>query len=613
MSMIITKENYPDIWDGNLADQADNKTNIANKRLYLAIRRLLREHFGIDSKPSNTEPQNFPQDFGVNKSKAKDPAGGPDIDVEVVTKEKVRFAAIHGQLVQAGYDDPSMGRMERWTQQIVASHGNTRSREEIEAEFANLFPAGSIRLISPDDQALPHWEPGDGAQVAVNAEPHPVPERWRKGDRHSFRVLIVPEFIAQFTKAVQRFHANQDLYEQVFLGLRRHGRGKRNNGHVTTETTLRTPQLAQVAESLIAEGVSADDAHIDMLVFNAISRVLGAGGGAHSGVPSGHFSGFAVSLPDLDAGTHVEIIPDNLNAVRVIYYAAQLEEMKFFSCLETVVDHATEGMLPISRGRALDRIYSWIKRTPERINEIERRGLYARVLGLAQGAVNEPLPNREFSNLWIRFLSTVSQKYREIRSYERDLVSDEQVHKAGRDLAVNLSLHGYGIVHPAAIELQSLIREVLELLSEPAVLAAYGVRDVWQLCDRVPGLYQGGAANGVKRRTMATSGEKVIGWLALKAPVLSSASAIGLRIVEYLPNGRTVPTAEFKRLAELCERWLAVTGTPDAVAEQNTDPVDLQAQPTVPLLGSGALPQSVRDAVEQAGGALPALPTIPQA
>ena len=137
------------------------------------------------------------------------------------------------------------------------------------------------------------------------------------------------------------------------------------------------------------------------------------------------------------------------------------------------------------------------------------------------------------------------------------------------------------------------------MLSDPEILRAYGVRDIWQLTDRVSALYLGGAVNGVRYRTMATSGEKIIAWLSGKAPILASASAVGLRVSVRTATG-PVATNDFRRLAELAERWLAVTGTADLTAERHTDPVDLQVQTTVPMLGQNiALPQSVQDTLEQ--------------
>lgn len=597
MSTEITKEIYPDIYDERLEDKADHKSNIARKRLYLAVRHLLSEHFGIDRKGKTApEPEDFPEYFCLVDDRGVPELSEPDIHKHV-TEEKVRFTAIYGQLLLSGHDDPSFGRMERWNRLIL--DGNDGRAEELEAEHQNVFPSSSIYFDGLE------WTPASKRPAGVTDdfgfEPHPDPEQ----PKRRFRVLIMPEFVTEFTAAVQKYNANNELYHQVFVGLRREGVGKRNNGHQGT-TAIFTDRLAAVTERLITDGISASDPHIGLHVTNAISNSLGGGSHGGSGGADSHFSAFAINLPDLDAGTHVEIIPDNLNAIRVIYYSAQLEELKLFACVNSVVEHATTGMLPVSRGNAADRIYQWIKLSDRRINEIERRGLYGRVLGLAQGSVEEALPNREFSDLWLRFLSTVSQKYREITSTERQQVSMEQVHKAGRDLAVNLSLHGYGIAHPAAIELQNLVQEMMDLLNHPEILRAYGVRDIWQLVDRVSALYLGGASNGVRYRTMAASGERIIDWLATHAPILSSASAIGLHSL--------VASNEFERLAELAERWLAVTGTPDSTAEHNTDPVDLQSQPTVPMLGENiSIPQSVQETLEQVGASnVVNLPSIPQ-
>jgi hypothetical protein len=132
------------------------------------------------------------------------------------------------------------------------------------------------------------------------------------------------------------------------------------------------------------------------------------------------------------------------------------------------------------------------------------------------------------------------------------------------------------------------------------------------MVDRVSALYLGGSVNGVKYRTMAATGARIIDWLATNHSILSSGTSARLKI----RNGTGGATADFENLAELCERWLAVTGTPDAQTTANTDPVDLQQQYTVPMLGQsqGAMPQAVQDALDQVGGGnLPNLPVIPQA
>jgi hypothetical protein len=166
------------------------------------------------------------------------------------------------------------------------------------------------------------------------------------------------------------------------------------------------------------------------------------------------------------------------------------------------------------------------------------------------------------------------------------MVSSEQVFKTARDLAVNLSLHGFGLAHFAAIELQTLIRSTKDTLSNIDVLSAYGVRDVWQLVERVSNMYLGGAVNGVRQRTMASAGAAIIQWLAAAAPNLVGAFS-NLFIDEVLISH--------------VERWLAVTGTPDAAIEKYSEPVALQSQRTIPdfALPSGAngASDAIRDAL----------------
>jgi hypothetical protein len=237
------------------------------------------------------------------------------------------------------------------------------------------------------------------------------------------------------------------------------------------------------------------------------------------------------------------------------------------------------------------------------MTEFERRGLYARGGGRAQGGGEEQMPNREFADLWIRFLSAASLLGRQAKE-ERKLVSDEQLFKSARDLAVNLSLHGYGMAHFAGAELQKLIKDVHAMLSAPDILSAYGVRDPNQLIDRVSTLYLAGAVNGVRQRTMAHAGSKIMRWLADEAQTLSSPISRSLAIFDR--DG-----ARFQELIGNVERWLAVTGTPDATVEQFSEPISVQTQPTIPTLGLESMPNGFKSVLERAGVMAPSIPAAP--
>lgn len=396
---------------------------------------------------------------------------------------------------------------------------------------------------------------------------------------------VAAQFRRYMTTALAEFDERDGMYQKVFTELR--DRTKTPANGAGPKAKFETRRIAELSRALIAERIDEHDPLFDARFTRALATSL-------SGATEGRASVIDIDLPDLDAGTEADIIADNVRALSLIYFSAMLEELKYFAVMDKVVDQFMSGALPIKRGSAGDPLYQYHRNAQNRINEYERRGLYARSFGVAQGSVDEALPNREFSDMWIRFLSAVSALGRETGITERRTVTSEQVFKSARDLAVNLSLHGYGLAHFAAIELQDIINNIKRTLSAPDILAAYGTRDIWQLVERVSNMYLGGAVNGVRQRTMATSGGNIIQWLADKAPNLAGTY-----------RSLQVDTIVISHV----ERWLAVTGTPDSAVERYQEPVAIQSQRTIPdfSLPSGA---SAQDAVRDAMAKIPGV-TLP--
>jgi hypothetical protein len=404
-------------------------------------------------------------------------------------------------------------------------------------------------------------------------------------------VYVAAPFIAAMTRSLAEFNAHSEHFLAVYDLLKARSVTARDPATgVPTDFKFRARQIGVISRALISEGADPSDSQFGVRFERALAQAL-------PGATEGLSSTIDIDLPDLEAGTEADIIGDNVKALSAIYFAAMLEELKFFSVMDKVVEQFMNGGLPIKRSSAGDPLYRYHRDAQIRINEFERRGLYARSFGVAQGSVDEPMPNREFNDVWIRFLSAVSVYGREIKSSDRRMVSPEQVFKTARDAGVNLSLHGFGLAHFAAIELQNLIKSIKETLSNVDVLAAYGVRDIWQLVERVSNMYLGGAVNGVRQRTMAASGAAIIQWLAASAPSL---------IGSY--RNLTVDDV----LISHVERWLAVTGTPDTATEKYSEPVALQSQRTIPDFaipsGAGAAGEAIRDALSRVN-----LPTTPQA
>src|SRR5260370_17755955 len=93
-------------------------------------------------------------------------------------------------------------------------------------------------------------------------------------------------------------------------------------------------------------------------------------------------------------------------------------------------------------------------------------------------------------------------------------VNPEQVRKSGRDIAANLSLHGYGVAYFAATELQKQLNDIIALLNDEDIKRAYGSRDIWQAIDQVATLQLAGPRNSIRYRTLASARAVIYPWPA---------------------------------------------------------------------------------------------------
>ncbi|MCF7220874.1 hypothetical protein [Marilutibacter chinensis] len=375
-------------------------------------------------------------------------------------------------------------------------------------------------------------------------------------------------------------------------------------GPSETICALSGRNVAAVVRRLANEKVSANDAWLASRIQNAYDMDTGVVAGAPP-------SSMEIVLPDLDESTDVEIVRENLHAVQAIYFSWMLEEMHLPQVVERIVELFRAGLLPLGRGKAGDYLFNYYKRAVDRITEGERRDLYMRVFGAPGGDPNGNQPNREFNDLWLRFVSAVSSFARQLtvdrllRSNIPVAVSQEQVRKAGRDLAANLSLHGYGIAYFAATELQSMIREYLEKLNDPELRTAFGARDIWQVIDQVNANYLGGPRNTHRYRTQAHAGAVIIRWLA------NHHQRLGGRFGEVISlaaltnpqlRGSDRPTVEPNDwdLVQACEQWLAVGGVQDDHVEQFAQPVESPVITSKPI----EMPAFAREALESLTGGI---------
>ncbi|XZG68936.1 hypothetical protein ACTSKR_09740 [Chitinibacteraceae bacterium HSL-7] len=371
---------------------------------------------------------------------------------------------------------------------------------------------------------------------------------------------------------------------------------------------LSSRSVAGVVRKLAADRITANDPWLSSRIeaaFDALTGVL-AGGPPSS---------LEISLPDLEESVDVEIVQENLHAVQAIYFSYMLEEARLFQVIERIVELFRQGLLPLGRGKAGDYLFRYYKTAGERITEAERRDLYMRAFGAPGGDPNGTMPNREFNELWLRFVSAVSNFARQI-SVEKLLrqnvpmaVSQEQVRKAARDLAANLSLHGYGIAYFAATELQQSILEFRDVLSDAEIKGAFGARDMWQVIDQVNANYLGGARNTYRYRVQANAGAIIVRWLAKNHQRMSGRFGTDVISIDALTNpqlralggDRPLVDPSDWDLVNACEQWLAVGGVQDQSIEQYSQPIESPVITSKPI----EMPQAAREVLDSVGISLP--------
>ena len=365
---------------------------------------------------------------------------------------------------------------------------------------------------------------------------------------------------------------------------------------------VKTDEFAEVVRCLKDKDIKATEPQLKRRINECLDTIQSVG-------IDKPLSDSPIELPDLNDATDFQIQAENVKLIGVPICGAMFEELKVFQVVDKLVEFSQNGMLPVSRGDAGEILYHYWKETPNRMSEGERRNFYALTIGIPGGEANG-MTNRDFNDLWMRFISSVSSLVRQktadqiLRANIPAAISQQQVRKAARDLALNLSSHAYGMSLYFAIEMQKQIRLMIQLLSDKEIMAVYGARDMWQVIDQVATLELGGARNSARYRTMATCGAIITAWLSNNVQRYNSAtSRVVIDIHEVLssdpatagPKATTNPT-DFD-LVNACELWLADTGTSDMRVEELSESREAPMMTSKPV----QIPSIAREMLEQAG------------
>jgi hypothetical protein len=367
-------------------------------------------------------------------------------------------------------------------------------------------------------------------------------------------------------------------------------------------------EFANVMRCLKEKGVTNGKGQLHRRVSECLDKIQKVG-------VDRPLSDIGIALPDLNEATDFEIQKENVQLIGIPICGAMFEELKVFQVVDKLVELSQTGMLPVSRGDGGEALYKYWKDTPTRMSEAERRNFYALTIGVPGGDANGSA-NREFNDLWIRFVSSVSSLVRQktadqiLRANIPAAISQQQVRKAARDLAMNLSAHAYGMSLYFALEMQDQIRLIIKLLSDKEIMSAYGARDMWQVIDQVAVLELGGARNSARYRTLATCGAIITAWLAnnvdrynkaTSRPIIDVDDVLSSDPATVGPDATTKPTDY--DLVNACELWIADTATSDESVEKLSQPREAPVMTSRPV----QVPAIARDMLEQAGVSAPDL------
>lgn len=371
-------------------------------------------------------------------------------------------------------------------------------------------------------------------------------------------------------------------------------------------TNIAHQEFAFVARSVIANGQSIKFGHPD---FESAIRI------ALDQYVQTRATGDSLSLPPgtlpggtQNAGGDADLNSDNIRVIGLVYPLALLEKALPLRVADRVAELFMNGLLPFGQGAAGKALDDYYWETEDRLNEAQRRSQYARMIGMPGGEVSkEVAPNKNFEQLFLRFISAVSEFTRQ-REVDRMFTTrtsilattDEQVRKCAFEVAQNASLYAWGGSFHIAARINRHLQRAIEILNQPPVLRVYAASNHWQVIERVAQQDFGAAPNWAKYSTMAQAASRIFDVLARNTPALS-ASASGVpflfdpALATNTGGGSTISTtssrppsglspADTNQILTSVQLWLAVNGVRDDQVKQYAQPVEMTTVPSIPTL-----------------------------
>jgi len=230
---------------------------------------------------------------------------------------------------------------------------------------------------------------------------------------------------------------------------------------------------------------------------------------------------------DLPPSTGAGMDQAQIRAVAVLYLASELEAAGAIAAVEDLVRLARSGGLQLDLGKATPLVESFWLGRQERATQAERQSCFTGLFGSAGG----PQPaghaaNEEFEDRLIDLCEALYKLDEQATNRSWGGVPQQaRARAAAVQLLDNLSHNAGGLTVFLAQEILATLKQSLQILNHPAVLAAFGsrtVRDAIAAINRQ--LRRPPAGNYDVRVRRGQAGMTILAWLAEAAPLLDSAA-----------------------------------------------------------------------------------------
>jgi hypothetical protein len=246
------------------------------------------------------------------------------------------------------------------------------------------------------------------------------------------------------------------------------------------------------------------------------------------------------------------VTSERILAVGDLYYLYQHDKIGVFQAVLKLQELFRAGAVRLSSGDGAYRLYQYDRKQVLRYTRRDRLQAYRRVFGYTK--TPPPLgakPNTEFHNLFVRFVTEVTQFFRDKRISEvvRPRVNDPSfgsiavVRRAGLDLRNNLKQASYGHINVMRVEVLQLLDEAFRTLGTTDIKKLFGADNAWDVIETVMKRHLNQPQiHASQRSRMATAGRTILQWLS-HAHILETSrtefEALLLRIADESEEWRT--------------------------------------------------------------------------